>query len=172
MQGWQGGVLTISTQDQGAEAQQNSAVALHGQEAPPPPLNRGLEPRRTFFRCGRYFTVGNDWYATARGGREIGPFATRDEAEIALARHVTACFIRSSGHIGQLDAHGRRDATVLEVLVQELASCWEQARMRSENSAYAWAKQRLEAIEAHPEDFTYPNVRPRALRQFLTDLGH
>ena len=133
-------------------------------------LNRGLEPQRAYFRCGRYFTVGHEWYATVREGKEIGPFTTRDEAEIALASHVTACFVESCGHIGQLDAHGERDATILEVLVQELASCREQVRLVSENCAYAWAKQRRQKIDEHPENFSHADVRTKALKYFLSEL--
>ena len=133
-------------------------------------LNRGSEPQRAYFRCGRYFTVGHEWYATVREGTEIGPFSTRNEAQMALANHVTACFIASRGHIGQIDAHGERDATMLEVLVQELASGHEHARLRSENCAYIWAKQRLEEISKHPEDFSHADARANALMHFLSEL--
>jgi hypothetical protein len=133
-------------------------------------LNRGSEPQRAYFRCGRYFTVGHEWYATVREGTEIGPFTTRNEAQMALANHVTACFIASCGHIGQIDAHGERDATMLEVLVQELASGREHARLRSENCAYIWAKQRLEEIDNHPEKFVHADVRVNALQYFLSEL--
>jgi hypothetical protein len=133
-------------------------------------LNRGSEHERRYFRCGRYFSVGHEWYATIREGRDIGPYATRAEAEMALARHVTDCFVDRTGHIGQLDAHGRRDATELEVIVQELASCREQARLRNENSAYLWAQQRLAEYEGHPEEHDHAGIRASALRYFLSEL--
>jgi len=133
-------------------------------------LNRGAEHEHRYFRCGRYFTVGHEWYATIREGRDIGPYSTRDEAQMALARHVTDCFVDSAGHIGQLDAHGRRDATVLEVLVQELASCREQTRLRNENSAYVWVQQRLAEYEEHPDRHDCPGIRARALMYFLAEM--
>lgn len=132
-------------------------------------LNRGLEQDHVYFRCGRYFTIGHEWYVTVREGHDIGPFASRNEAEMSLAGHVTACFV-ASGHIGQLDAHGGRDATVLEVLVQELASCREQARLRQENAAYVWAQQRLDEFNEHPKKYGYIDIRVRALRHFLSEL--
>lgn len=135
-----------------------------------PMLNRGLEQERRYFRCGRYFTVGHEWYATIREGRDIGPYETREEAELALARHVTDCFVDRAGHIGQLDAHGRREATVLEVLVQELASCREQARLRNENSAYVWAYRRLSEYEDHPARHDHAAARASALRYFIAEL--
>lgn len=133
-------------------------------------LNRGTEHERRYFRCGRYFTVGHEWYATIREGRDIGPYTTREEAEMALARHVTDCFVDHAGHIGQLDAHGRREATVLEVLVQELASCREQARLRNENSAYVWAQRRLAEYQEHPARHDHAGVRANALRSFISEL--
>jgi hypothetical protein len=89
---------------------------------------------------------------------------------MALANHVTACFFASRGHIGQIDAHGERDATMLEVLVQEMASGREHARLRSENCAYIWAKQRLEEIDKHPEGFDHANARASALAYFMAQL--
>ncbi len=133
-------------------------------------LNRGSEHERRYFRCDRYFTVGHEWYVTTREGRDIGPYITRAETQMALARHVTDCFVDRAGHIGQLDAHGRRNATVLEVLVQELASCREQARLRTENSAYIWAQQRLAEYEEHPDRHDHVGIRASALRYFLSEL--
>jgi len=133
-------------------------------------LNRGSELPRQFFRCGRYSTVGHEWYVSIREGNELGPYATRDEAELALADHVTSCFIDSHGYIGQIDAHTRRDATVLEVLVQELATCREQIYIRGENAAFAWAKRRLDAMDENPESFSRVRARVHALTYFLREL--
>ena len=160
----------LRSQHRTSEPRQNYAAAHYRQHEAQRALNRGSEPKRVYFRCGRYFTVGHQWYATIREGHELGPFATQEEAEMALACHVTTCFVLSCGHIGQLDAHGERDATALEVLVQELASCREQARLRGENCAYIWAQQRLEAIDEHPEQFGNPDTREKALRHFLSEL--
>ncbi len=133
-------------------------------------LNRGSESPRQFFRCGRYSTVGHEWYVSVREGCELGPYATRDEAELALANHVTSRFVDSHGYIGQIDAHARRDATVLEVLVQELATCREQIHIRGENAAFAWAKRRLDAMNEHPEKFNRVRARIHALMFFLREL--
>lgn len=37
------------------------------------------------FRSGRVFCVDNDWYYSTREGKDIGPFSTKAEAEVALA---------------------------------------------------------------------------------------
>jgi hypothetical protein len=133
-------------------------------------LNRGSEQEKTYFRCDRYFSVGHEWYAMTREGRDLGPYASREAAELGLARHVTDCFLTSSGYTRKLDVHGKREPTVLEVLVQELAGCWEQYRLRNENSAYVWAQQRLQALDKHPAVFDRAPVRARALEFFLSEL--
>lgn len=155
---------------QGLADMLGSQHATSWQHEPSLRLNRGSERRHSYFRCGRFFTVGHEWYVSVREGRDLGPYTTRYEARMALACHVTTCFVGASGHIGQLDAHGERDATMLEVLVQELASCREQARLRNENSAYIWAQQRLEELDEHPEDHDHADVRASALRYFLFEL--
>lgn len=159
------------TQYRTTEPGRNSAGIWYRSQELHAMRNRGSEPRRAYYRCGRFCTVGHEWYVTVREGHEMGPYATRDEAELALACHVTSRFITSSGHIvGQLDAHGERDATTLEILVQELTSCREQSRLRSKNCSYAWAMDRLEKINGHPERFDYPGIRSHALKHFLSEL--
>lgn len=133
-------------------------------------LNRGSELEKTYFRCDRYFSVGHEWYAMTREGRDLGPYPSREEAELGLARHVTDCFLTSSGYARQREALSEREPTVLEVMVQELAGCWEQYRLRNENSAYVWAQQRLEALDRHPAVFDRAPVRARALHYFLAEL--
>ena len=166
----------MQNSQQGAARPRGGSGALGAQRGshleyqPPRMLNRGLERRRAYFRCGRFFTVGHEWYVSVREGKDLGPYTSRHAAEMALACHVTNCFVSASGHIGQLDAHGGRDATMLEVLVQELASCREQARLRNENSAYIWAQRRLEEFDEHPQDHDHADVRASALRYFLFEL--
>jgi len=129
-------------------------------------LNRGSEPERAYFRCGRYFTVGHEWYAMTREGESIGPCATRHLAEIALASHLTDRGFDIFGQIGQFE----RDPTVLEVLAQELAYCQQHSRLRTENSAYVWAQQRLAKFEKNPAEHDHADIRAGALRHFLSGL--
>lgn len=133
-------------------------------------LNRGSEPERAYFRCDRYFTVGHKWYATTREGLDLGPCTTRHEAQVTLANHITDQGLDISRHIGQLAARGERAATVLEVLVQELAICRQQSRLRTNNSAYVWAQQRLAKFEEYPAEHDHADIRTGALRHFLLEL--
>ncbi len=43
------------------------------------------------FRSERFFQVGNDWYFTARGGEDRGPFETRDDAKAELQLFMRDC---------------------------------------------------------------------------------
>lgn len=147
-----------------------SQVDAYWQNEPRPNLNRASKDGAAFFRCGRYFTVGHEWYASLREDRDVGPYATREGAEMALASHLTACCLESFGSIQQIGSRDDRDPTVLELLVQELASCREHCRVRSENSAYAWAQQRLTAFDEHPDEHDHVKIRARALRHFMREL--
>ncbi|HEB67401.1 MAG TPA: hypothetical protein ENI93_05595 [Gammaproteobacteria bacterium] len=44
-----------------------------------------------YCRTGRFFYIHQQWYFACREGRDQGPFATKAEAEAALARHIAAC---------------------------------------------------------------------------------
>lgn len=133
-------------------------------------LNRESENEVAYFRCDRYFTVGHEWYVTTREGTDLGPYTTRHEAELMLAHHLTNHVLNISKHIGAIAERGERDATMLEVLIQELASCQEQSRLRTENSAYAWAQQRLAKFEEHPAEHDHADIRTSALKHFLSEL--
>lgn len=147
-----------------------SRVGADGQDEPRQNSNRIAKHRRAFFRSGRYFTVGHEWYASLRADKHLGPYVTREEAEMALASHLTACCLESFFSIRQMTSRDDRDPTVLELLVQELAACREHCRVRSENSAYAWAKQRLTEFDEHPDEHDHVKIRARALRHFLREL--
>ena len=86
------------------------------------------------------------------------------------ASHLAACCLEIIGSIQKIGSGNDRDPTVLELLVQELASCREHCRARSENSAYAWAKQRLTDFDEHPDEHDNVKVRARALRHFIREL--
>ncbi|HID50198.1 MAG TPA: hypothetical protein EYP40_11425 [Chromatiales bacterium] len=40
------------------------------------------------FRTGRFFYIDKQWYFACREGRNRGPFASKQAAEIALAAHI------------------------------------------------------------------------------------
>ncbi len=133
-------------------------------------LNRGSEPERGYFRCGRYFTVGHEWYATTREGKDIGPCATRHQVEITLAQYLADRVFDTPGQLGQLVMHSDREMTELEVLIQEFVNCRQHALLRSANSAYVWAQQRLVKFEEHSAEHDHAGIRVRVLRQFLSEL--
>lgn len=46
------------------------------------------EAGKTWFRTDRFFTIGIDWYAATREGRNLGPYKTRRSAEDALVLYI------------------------------------------------------------------------------------
>lgn len=138
---------------------------------PAPIVNRGGEGKKTFFRSDRYFAVGHQWYAAMREGLDLGPFADRDQAEIAVASHVAAGYQDAVAILRRSIRSTDREPTVLEILMQELARCRVEQHARSDNRLYVWAQRRLEAIKKDPGEFSYAPVRVRALRHFLDELG-
>lgn len=132
--------------------------------------NRRSEPPRTFFRCGRYFTVGHEWYVTNREGIDLGPYKDREQAELALAMHVTACCFARTGGIAELRRRAQQGLTRFEALVAEMVGCWEQRRLRSANCAYVWTQQRLQRLYESPQGTDHLESRMRALRYMLSRL--
>ena len=145
-------------------------VVASEQNEPRRNQDRTSKRGRSFFRSGRYFTVGHEWYALLREDKTLGPYATGEEAEMALASYMADCCLKNFRSIQQMSSVHDRDPTVLELLVQELASCREHCRVRSENSAYAWAKQRLTDFDEQLNEHDSVEVRARAIKHFLRGL--
>ncbi len=40
------------------------------------------------FRSGRFFYIDSKWYFACREGKEVGPFPSKQAAEIALAEYI------------------------------------------------------------------------------------
>ena len=132
--------------------------------------NRGSEPACRYFRCERFFTVGHEWYFATREGLDIGPYATRPQAEIALAKYVARRCMTSSEGVAEM-FHGKgRETTPLEAQVGEVLSCWQQRRLRSGNGAHVWARQRLLQLRQNPEAFDHASIRSRVLSHLLKEL--
>lgn len=139
-------------------------------DPPPHLLNRRQEPKVTYFRCGRYFTVGHEWYVTVREGLDIGPCISREAAELALARYVATCCLSAPRGTASLDNHGDREPTTFELLVREFLECWEQRQLRSANCAYAGVKRRLDALYRKPVQETADIRHAKVLESLLAEL--
>lgn len=100
-------------------------------------INRRSEEPATYFRTDRYFTVGHEWYITKREGGYLGPYLTKKEAELALAKRIAFLFV-VDGQVGNTleNDHGR-PATEFERLVHQVLARWRQR----------WSKSR----EDHPD---------------------
>jgi len=147
----------------------------HLAETPPKvdPLrfhNRRTEPEQIFFRGGRYFTVGHEWFVTLREGIDLGPFLHQETAELAAARHIADICIDSPGGIADLFHHAETEATAFEMLVRELVEGLEQRLLRSDNCAYVWTQQRLDSLHRRPGNRTHVSVRIRALEYLMDEF--
>lgn len=49
---------------------------------------RSNEPDKFWFRSDRFFTADNLWYFTTRENRDVGPYASREDAEHGLALFI------------------------------------------------------------------------------------
>lgn len=132
--------------------------------------NRRNDHRQTYFRAGRYFTIGHEWYVTLREGDDMGPYPDRDVAEMALAMRVAGDCVESPGGIARLFGNNEECASLFEIMVREMADGLEQRKLRSDNCAYVWARQRLDELYRHPAQQTHPVVRSKALNYLLYQM--
>lgn len=132
--------------------------------------NRRSESAATFFRGERYFTVGHEWFVSVREGTDLGPFLHRGEAELAVALHVAEHCLRSPGGTAELSSHSEASVTEFELMVQEMLGCLEQRQLCSEDRAYSWTKQRIDALRKHPAQQRHTIARITALEYLLYTL--
>ena len=50
--------------------------------------SRRGEKRQVRFRSDRIFVADSQWYFSTREGEEVGPYATKEEAEAELVRYL------------------------------------------------------------------------------------
>lgn len=70
------------------------------------------EPQKVWFRTKRCFTIGSDWFVATREG-EVGPFKTRDDAELSISRYLrnTSEFQEKNDSANKIAKHGIWAAT-------------------------------------------------------------
>ncbi|MDH5737701.1 MAG: DUF6316 family protein [Gammaproteobacteria bacterium] len=59
--------------------------------------NRQGESDAYPFRANRIFAVGNEWFISTREGTELGPFASRLDAEGELTAYLRELAVREGG---------------------------------------------------------------------------
>jgi len=155
-------VIAVST-----ESTQSAGSGPPPGAQPPRVQNRRSDDARTVFRGSRYFTVGHEWYFMLREGGTLGPFSERGEAELAGAQHVAEYCLMSSGGIAKLFDHDEDGITEFELMVREMLDCLEQRKLRSENSAFVWTRQRVDELLQKPEKQRHTHTRIKALEYLL-----
>lgn len=132
-------------------------------------LRRRTDTGGPLFRSSRFFTVGPEWFAMVRGRESIGPFRSRDEAELRLAWHLADEIEQQAGEKASPAADRLHQVTPLEVQRDELLICCHDIGARGNLAACVLAKQRLECLEASEWDSQIP-LRLKALRYFLDEV--
>lgn len=66
------------------------------------------EGEKVWFRADRCFSVGPDWYVATREGKDVGPFKSRKEATLSVARYITGIGVRkdANGFAGRIATQG------------------------------------------------------------------
>jgi hypothetical protein len=98
----------------------------------------------------------------------MGPYASRDDAQLALADHV-ACLLLQRDDVAGMGRWRGQGATPFEAMVAETMPCRREHRQRSESSAYAWTYRRLSALREDGIDDENSRVRSWVLEYLLSD---
>lgn len=116
------------------------------------------------FRSGRFYSVGVDWYAATREGRDLGPFASRDDAQSAIADYISKLAPKTAS-----GAHGApaNNAGYAELRVEELRQFMKRRDNHGLTAARLWAKDRMRQIEAQAMPFDERQKRLGILRYLL-----
>ena len=89
---------------------------------------------------------------------------------MAVARHVAEHSLQTPGGVARLLGNDEEGATRFEIMVREMLACLEQRQLRSENCAYVWAKQRIDALRREPGSQSFTMLRIGVLEHLLNTL--
>lgn len=117
------------------------------------------------FRSGRFFSVGVEWYAATREGPDLGPFASQDEAKIAVQDYIERL---ASSHSEAEGSAPNEDAIRAEVRVEELRQFMKRRDAQGLTAARLWAKDRIKRLQGEPMPFAERHERLSVLRYLLS----
>jgi hypothetical protein len=120
---------------------------------------KGQAPLRT----GRIYSVGTEWYAATRGGEDLGPFTSEEEARLAVGDYLTE-LLEGEDRLAGATAAERADRA--EMRLQEVRDFLHRRESEGPAAARLWAEQRLEQLDREP--MASPERRER--RSALEDL--
>lgn len=116
------------------------------------------------FRTGRFYSVGVDWYAATRGGQDLGPFASQEEAKSAVEDFISET-LASAGHLAGSTPAERADRA--EVRLQEIRHFMRRREAEGQIAARLWARQRVKQLEGQSMPSAERRERLEALQQLL-----
>lgn len=118
------------------------------------------------FRTGRIYSVGVEWYAAIRGGRDLGPFSSQQEAKLAIEAYIANVLLEDSATAESTPAERANRA---EVRLQEIREFMQRRESYGPASARLWAQERIKQLETDPEAETDQHERVIALKYLLQD---
>ena len=60
---------------------------------------RSKEKDKVWYRTDRIFSIGAKWYFTTREGNNVGPFASKNEADRGVSRYLDVLNLQESGGV-------------------------------------------------------------------------
>ncbi len=137
-------------------------------------VNRRGEKGAVPFRSGRLFRIDNEWYFATREVAHVGPYGSREEAEVAMAAFVGSRIHHSvafTHHAPQLWAArtlpGQSEA--FAAMVNEAAQFFAERSRDHRNAALVWAVQRLRSLRAENDDIGAAGHRAAVLEHILEE---
>ncbi len=134
--------------------------------------NRHGEKGAVPFRSGRVFRVDNDWYFATREVAQLGPYPSKNDAEVAMAAFVGFRIHQNRAFthpvlwaVGTHATAGQSDPfrAMLSEAVQFYAARAEGQR----NAALVWAVDRLRALRTEGERDATAGCRMAVLEHIL-----
>lgn len=116
------------------------------------------------FRTGRIYSVGVEWYAATRGGRDLGPFASHEEAKSAIEAYI-ADLLASDGSAADSTPAERADRA--QVRLEEIREFMQRRETYGPAAARLWAQERIKQLDAESLPSAERRERLTALNYLL-----
>ncbi len=139
--------------------------------------NRRGEKGAVPFRSGRVFRVDNDWYFATREVAQLGPYPSKDDAEVAMAAFVGFRIHQSRAFThpvlwasGMHASVGQPDA--FRAMLSEAVKFYAARAKGPRNAALVWAVDRLRILRTEGARDAIAECRMAVLEHILeTDAG-
>ncbi len=137
-------------------------------------VNRRGEKGAVPFRSGRLFRIDDQWYFATREVAHVGPYGSRDEAEVAMAafvgsriHHSVAFTYRARRASAASSPPGQSET--FAAMVNEAAQFFAERSRDHRNAALVWAVERLQSLRAENGAIGAAGQRAAVLEHILEE---